>query len=135
VARKSGDGEDHPTPAQIELARIIANRHEVQLRFGFESDGAWTRKFLDVFAYDPEMEEDVFRRVRNVTQYVREGRDMPEMAHKIGLRPDQVEFMIEVLSDSGYDMEEVTEDFDADPEDAAWRDMERDYEARQVEYY
>ena len=105
MARKSGDGEDRPTPAQIELARIIANRHEVQLRFGFESDGAWTRKFLDVFAYDPELEEDVFRRVRNVTQYVREGRDMPEMARKIGLRADQVEFMIEVLSDSGYDMD------------------------------
>ena len=32
-------------------------------------------------------------------------------------------------------MEEVVEDFDTDPEDAAWRDMERDYEARQVEYY
>ena len=37
--------------------------------------------------------------------------------------------MIAVLSDSGYDMEEVVEDFDTDPEDAAWRDMERDYEA------
>jgi hypothetical protein len=135
VARKSGDGEDRPTPAQIELARLIASRHEVQLRFGFESDGAWTRKFLDVFAYDPEMEEDVFRRIRNVSQYVREGRDMPEMARKIGLRADQVEFMIAVLRDSGYDMEEVVEDFDTDPEDAAWRDLERDYEARPVEYY
>ena len=135
VARKSGDGEDRPTPAQIELARLIASRHEVQLCFGFESDGAWTRKFLDVFAYDPEMEEDVFRRIRNVSQYVREGRDMPEMARKIGLRADQVEFMIAVLRDSGYDMEEVVEDFDSDPEDAAWRDMERDYEARPVEYY
>jgi hypothetical protein len=57
------------------------------------------------------------------------------MARKIGLRADQVEFMIEVLRDSDYDMEEVVEDFDSDPEDAAWRDMERDYEARQAEYY
>ena len=135
VARKSGDGEDRPTPAQIELARIIANRHEVQLRFGFEGDGAWTRKFLDVFAYDPEVEEDVFRRVRNVTQYVREGRDMPEMARKVGLRPDQVEFMVSVLRDSDVDLEEVVEDFDSDPEDAAWRDMERGYEAHQADYY
>jgi hypothetical protein len=135
VAWKSGDGEDRPTPAQIELARIIANRHEVQLRFGFESDGAWTRKFLDVFAYDPEVEEDVFRRVRNVSQYVREGRDMPEMARKVGLRPDQVEFMISVLRDSEFDLDEVVEDLDSDPEDAAWRDMERDYGARQAEYY
>jgi hypothetical protein len=135
VARKSGDGEDRPTPAQIELARIIANRHEVQLRFGFEGDGAWTRKFLDVFAYDPEVEEDVFRRVRNVTQYVREGRDMPEMARKVGLRPDQVEFMVSVLRDSDVDLEEVVEDFDSDPEDVAWRDMERDCEARQADYY
>jgi hypothetical protein len=60
---------------------------------------------------------------------------MPEMARKIGLRADQVEFMIAVLRDSGYDMEEVVEDFDTDPEDAAWRDLERDYEARPVEYY
>ena len=88
-----------------------------------------------MFAFDPEMEEDVFRRIRNIAQYVREGRDMPEMARKIGLRADQVEFMIEVLRDSDYDMEEIVEDFDSDPEDAAWRDMERDYEARQVEYY
>jgi len=140
VARKSDtfettDNGAGPTPAQIELARIVADRHEVQLRYGFESDGVWTRKFLDVFAYDPEIEEDVFRRVRNVIQYVREGRDMPEMARKVGLRADQVEFMIAVLRDSDYEMEEVAEDLDTDPEDAAWRDLERDYEARQAEYY
>ena len=101
---------------------------------GFEADGPWTRKFLDIFAYDPDTDEDVFRRVRNVIQYVREGRDMPEMGRKVGLRPDQVEFMIGVLRDSGHDLEEVIEDFEHDPEDAAWQDMERDLDARPYEY-
>lgn len=134
MARKS-DGDSRPTAAQVELARLVADRHEVRLPTGFESDGIWTRKFLDVFAYDPEAEEDVFRRVRNLVQYVREGRDTPEMARKVGLRPDQVEFMISVLRWSDYDMEEVVEDFETDPEDAAWRDMDRDVEARSYGYY
>jgi hypothetical protein len=123
-----------PTAAQIELARLVADRHEVRLREGFEVDGPWTRRFLDVFAFDPDTEDDVYRRVRNVTQYVREGRDMPEMARKLGLRPDLVEFMIGVLRDSGCDLEEVVEDFDSDPEEAAWRDMESGLEARTYGY-
>ncbi|EWY40126.1 hypothetical protein N825_03110 [Skermanella stibiiresistens SB22] len=134
-ASTKSEGEARPSAAQVELARLIAERHEVTLPLGFEADGPWTRKFLDVFAYDPEVEEDVFRRVRNIVQYVREGRDMPEMARKVGLRPDQVEFMISVLRWSDYDMEEVVEEFDTDPEDAAWRDMERDFEARAYEYH
>jgi hypothetical protein len=131
VARKSDGGGirggaipvdgARPTAAQIELARLVADRHEVRLREGFEVDGPWTRRFLDVFAFDPDTEDDVYRRVRNVTQYVREGRDMPEMARKLGLRPDQVEFMIDLLRDSGHDLEEV-------------RDLDSDLETRSYGY-
>ena len=130
---KIDDGR--PTAAQVELVRIVADRHEVSLPFGFESDGPWTRKFLDVFAFDPEYEEDVHRRIRNIVQYVREGREIPEIARKLNIRPEQAEFMVGVLSQSGYPMEEVVEDFDGDPEDAAWREMEREYEALPAEYY
>ncbi len=136
MQRKRGKTKEsgRPTPAQIDLARIVSDRHEVVLPFGYELDGPWIRRFLDCFAFDPETEEDVFRRVRNITAYAREGRTTADMARKLDLRPDQVDFIVETLRGSGYDLNEVIEAFDEDPEEVSWRDLESELE-RQVYAY
>ena len=114
------------TDAQIDLARTVATRHAVRLPQGFESDVGWTRRFLDVFAFDPETELDVYRRIRNIEQWCREGRTPAEMARKLDLSPEDVGFIVAVLRDSGYDLTEVEEDLDEDPEEAWYGHIESD---------
>jgi|tagenome__1003787_1003787.scaffolds.fasta_scaffold20323974_2 hypothetical protein len=113
-----------PTDAQIDLARVLAVRHEVSLPEGFEGDAVWTRNFLDSFAFDTNTEQDIYRRIRNIMQWCREVRAPEEMARKLDITPKQVDFIISVLHDSGYELAEVVEDLDEDPEDACYRHLE-----------
>lgn len=126
--RPGGGGRRRPVPpptaAQVALARTVAARHEIDLPEGVTGDGAWMRAFLDVFAYDPETEEGVFRRVRNLIQWAREGRTPAEMAHKLGLPAERVVFALGVLRDSGHDLAEVAEEVLEDPEEICWRCLE-----------
>lgn len=111
--------------AQQALVTLLAARHDLIVPPPLERDGAWVTRFLDCFAYDPEREEDIFRRVRNLAQYAREGRSVTEMASKLALGPERVEFMLEVLRRSGHRLEDaVTAEEDWQREEAAWRALE-----------
>ncbi|MDR3519260.1 MAG: hypothetical protein P4M00_26000 [Azospirillaceae bacterium] len=111
---------------QIALARLVADRHGITLPLGFEDDGPWTRRFLDVFAFDTQTEQDVFRRIVNLRQWAREGRDADEMGRKLDIKPALVVFALAVLRDSGFDLDDVAEDLGPDPEDAYWHMAEED---------
>lgn len=115
-----------PSYQQLGLARLVADRHGLTLPDGYEDDGPWIRRFLDVFAFDPATELDVFRRVANLIQWAREGREPGEMARKLEIKANLVTFALEVLHDSGINLDEVVEDLGPDPDETYWRDAEID---------
>jgi hypothetical protein len=113
-----------PSQAQVDLVRLVAERHGLGIPAVGCFDRVWARRFLACFAYDPETEVDVHRRLHLVEQCAREGRSVPDIAAKVELRPEDVALMLDLLARSGRVLDEVVEDAASDPEASVWDELD-----------
>lgn len=93
-----------PSEAQLNLVRIVADRHRLPLVEGYEDDLPWVSMFLDCFAYDTVLGTGGSRQIWNVQQWFREQRDPQEIAKKICLTVKHVEFIHDMLVTCGYNV-------------------------------
>ena len=105
-------GPRFPTEAQLNLARIIADRYRLSLPGGYENDLPWVKMFLDCFAYHAETGLGGSRQLWNIQQWFREQRDHQDIANKIMLTVNHVEFIRDMLVRCGYGVDPVIDQGD-----------------------
>ena len=103
--------EAKATRDQITLGREIERRHDLKLTFGWEDDYWYVKLLLDTFAFDPDDDfKSGYRLVNVIPKNMQIGADIGWMAQKLDRPIEQIEFMIEVLGDSGYRLEPFDKD-------------------------
>ncbi len=123
-ARARGETFTRPTDRQLYLLRELEHEYELVIPSGLEEDYGYTKKLLDAFAYEPGNPTTGWRRITSLQRGVADGQDIGHMARKLEVREATVEFIIELLRSSGYDLEPVEENDREDPEEAYYSRIE-----------
>lgn len=114
------------TRDQIDLAMTLKERHELNIPFDVLCDYEFGKKFIDLFAYDPD-ENDLsgFRRVDTIVSYLYYDKDQRHLQFKLELEREDVSFMVAVISKYKFGGDIPRENLlDKDPELTAYRELE-----------
>lgn len=118
--------EKHLTPAQINLAMTLKERHGLDIPFDLLCQYEFGKKFLDLFAYDPDANEMTgFRRMNTIISYLYYDKDQKHLQFKLDLSADDVSFMIKIISEYKFQGDIPRENTsDLDPEYTAYTRLE-----------
>ncbi|HEV7370672.1 hypothetical protein [Arenibaculum sp.] len=128
MSRKAARPAASVSNDQKALAVVLADRFRLSVPDGTYDDPEKVLPLLDFFAYDPDTGAGGIRNVGILIVRAKGGCDDAEVAAILGLPRETVAFARSLLLASGYDLGEDAEDPSADPEDAFWRDQEREAE-------
>lgn len=116
------------TSAQIQLVRTLADRHELTIPWEVQKDYDFAKRFLDLFAFDPNNTEMTgLRRTRVIESYCFYDKENAHLAQKLELSLSDIRFMVMVLSRYKYDgaLPREKDEPDRDPEDEYYKKMEK----------
>ena len=114
------------TRDQIDFAFLLKERHEFDIPFDILCDYEFGKKFIDLFAFDPEQKDMTgFRRVDTIVSYLYYDKDQRHLQFKLELSPEDVSFMISVISKYKFNGDIPRENLqDKDPELTAYEKLE-----------
>jgi len=120
--------EKRLSESQIRLIQTLADRHGFSIPFDVVHDYSFGKKFLDLFAFDPDKGETTgFRRITIIESYLYYDKEQAHLQFKLELDQEDVAFMIKVLAEYKYGGALPREDeklLERDPEDVYYEKME-----------
>lgn len=115
------------TEAQRDFARTLAERYGLTIPCDVLYDAAFGKKFLDLFAWDPETDQTTgFRRVTIIESYLYYDKDIAHLQEKLELARADVAFMIKTLAEYKYDgaVPREKDEPERDPEEVYYEKLE-----------
>ncbi len=115
------------TEQQRLLARTLADRYGLSFPGGVLDDPSFGKKFLDLFAWDPDSDQTTgFRRVSVIESYLYYDKDIGHLQNKLELSRADVAFMIKVLAEYKYggEIPRERDEPDRDPEDIYYEKLD-----------
>lgn len=87
------------SPEQIYLASTLQDRHGLRIPYLDLIDYDFGKKFIDLFAYDPDsLDMSGLRRVSVIESYLYYDKDQKHLQFKLEMSAEDVAFMVMVLS-------------------------------------
>lgn len=119
---------DELSEKQLWLIRALADRHGLSIPLEIMREPVFGRKFLNLFAFDPDKEETTgFRRVSVIESYLYYDKDQSHLQFKLEMTQEEVAFMVDVLATYKYGgaLPREEDESDRDPEDEYYEKVEK----------
>ena len=133
MPKKEKDKTDKAGPPclskkQIDMARVIADRHKLDIPWDVLIDFDFGKKFIDLFAYDPDNNDLTgYRRIEIIEKYLYTDKNQKHLQFKLELSQEDVAFMVMVLAEYRYGGALPREDLsDPDPEGTSFKKLEEE---------